>query len=76
MRVIRVVKRNFVAYYRVSTARQGRARSNGADAVGVGMTDEHEIGFFVKRSSVAQASFGNILLPRSLRPAHVVLGAH
>jgi alkylation response protein AidB-like acyl-CoA dehydrogenase len=26
---------------------------------GIGMTDEHEIGFFVKRSRVAQASFGN-----------------
>jgi alkylation response protein AidB-like acyl-CoA dehydrogenase len=26
---------------------------------GIGMTDEHEIGFFVKRRRVAQASFGN-----------------
>jgi len=26
---------------------------------GIGMTDEHEIGFFMKRSRVAQASFGN-----------------
>jgi alkylation response protein AidB-like acyl-CoA dehydrogenase len=26
---------------------------------GIGMTDEHEIGFFVKRSRVAQASFGD-----------------
>lgn len=26
---------------------------------GIGMTDEHEIGFFMKRSRVAQATFGN-----------------
>jgi acyl-CoA dehydrogenase len=26
---------------------------------GIGMTDEHEIGFFMKRSRVAQASFGD-----------------
>jgi alkylation response protein AidB-like acyl-CoA dehydrogenase len=26
---------------------------------GIGMTDEHEIGFFIKRSRVAQASFGD-----------------
>jgi alkylation response protein AidB-like acyl-CoA dehydrogenase len=26
---------------------------------GIGMTDEHEIGFFTKRSRVAQATFGN-----------------
>src|SRR4051812_25048666 len=26
---------------------------------GIGMTDEHEIGFFIKRSRVAQVSFGN-----------------
>jgi alkylation response protein AidB-like acyl-CoA dehydrogenase len=26
---------------------------------GIGMTDEHEIGFFVKRSRVAQQTFGN-----------------
>lgn len=27
---------------------------------GIGMTDEHEIGFFMKRSRVAQASFGDV----------------
>ena len=26
---------------------------------GIGMTDEHEIGFFMKRSRVAQATFGD-----------------
>jgi len=26
---------------------------------GIGMTDEHEIGFFLKRARVAQASFGD-----------------
>jgi alkylation response protein AidB-like acyl-CoA dehydrogenase len=26
---------------------------------GIGMTDEHEIGFFMKRSRVAQVTFGN-----------------
>ena len=26
---------------------------------GIGMTDEHEIGFFLKRARVAQAMFGD-----------------
>ena len=25
---------------------------------GIGMTDEHDIGFFIKRARVAQATFG------------------
>ena len=31
---------------------------------GIGMTDEHEIGFFMKRSRVAQASFGDTVFCR------------
>jgi alkylation response protein AidB-like acyl-CoA dehydrogenase len=31
---------------------------------GIGMTDEHEIGFFLKRARVAQASFGDIAFQR------------
>jgi acyl-CoA dehydrogenase len=32
---------------------------------GIGMTDEHEIGFFLKRARVAQASFGDAAFQRS-----------
>ena len=32
---------------------------------GIGMTDEHEIGFFMKRSRVAQASFGDTTFCRN-----------
>ena len=38
---------------------------------GIGMTDEHEIGFFVKRARVAQASFGDTRFCRD-RYAHLV----
>ena len=31
---------------------------------GIGMTDEHEIGFFMKRARVAQATFGNAAFHR------------
>ena len=31
---------------------------------GIGMTDEHEIGFFLKRARVAQASFGDTAFQR------------
>ncbi|HLJ64174.1 MAG TPA: acyl-CoA dehydrogenase, partial [Stellaceae bacterium] len=31
---------------------------------GIGMTDEHEIGFFLKRARVAEASFGNTAFHR------------
>ena len=31
---------------------------------GIGMTDEHEIGFFMKRARVAQASFGDAAFHR------------
>jgi alkylation response protein AidB-like acyl-CoA dehydrogenase len=31
---------------------------------GIGMTDEHEIGFFMKRSRVAQATFGDAAFHR------------
>ena len=31
---------------------------------GIGMTDEHEIGFFMKRARVAQATFGDAAFHR------------
>jgi alkylation response protein AidB-like acyl-CoA dehydrogenase len=31
---------------------------------GIGMTDEHEIGFFLKRARVAEATFGNAAFHR------------
>ena len=31
---------------------------------GIGMTDEHEIGFFMKRARVAEATFGNAAFHR------------
>ena len=38
---------------------------------GIGMTDEHEIGFFLKRARVAQASFGDSAFHRD-RYAHLM----
>ncbi len=38
---------------------------------GIGMTDEHEIGFFLKRSRVAQATFGDTAFCRN-RYAHLM----